>query len=425
MKNYRNNTEKIDYVITKIAELNSEIAIEDIVASLAFEPEMMVCLNLTDELKDLISTISKEDVRKEIVKFALKASQIGVKAGYIADQVSCVDFYCGLLDKKIKPKEIIEYLYQNDRSIMSVIDSYVKTRFQYKSKIDLEMLDRFTNLKIARYLDFLSNGKTLDSGLRIKKLKIFERNINKSKNDILNGSQLRKENVNYSLGTNMFASSDIGNFKSTQEDSVLLLTHPKNNKFKMLVVADGLGSKPNAGKASRYVCQMMLKWFEKLDKDFYQKHFKNLVEEFNDKLVRVNKRLCEFEDGRSTTFVGAIVGKEKTIIISVGDSRAYISKNGSLTQVSRDDSLVQEYLENGEIKDKNDARFHIHANKITKCLGIKDKDLQFYSNMYVINNDDYDKLLLVSGGITDCLSDNQIMVITSNTPRDKIAQKID
>ena len=110
MKNYRNNTEKIDYVITKIAELNSEIAIEDIVASLAFEPEMMVCLNLTDELKDLISTISKEDVRKEIVKFALKASQIGVKAGYIADQVSCVDFYCGLLDKKIKPEETKQYV---------------------------------------------------------------------------------------------------------------------------------------------------------------------------------------------------------------------------------------------------------------------------------------------------------------------------
>ena len=37
------------------------------------------------------------------------------------------------------------------------------------------------------------------------------------------------------------------------------------------------------------------------------------------------------------------------------------------------------------------------------------------------DNDSYDKLLLLSDGVTDCLSDNQIMAITKNTPRDKIA----
>ena len=64
-------------------------------------------------------------------------------------------------------------------------------------------------------------------------------------------------------------------------------------------------------------------------------------------------------------------------------------------------------------------RFHKKSNYITNSLGADPE--KFYINSYFIDNSSYDHLLLLSDGVTDCLSDNQIMAITKKTPRDKIA----
>ena len=95
-----------------------------------------------------------------------------------------------------------------------------------------------------------------------------------------------------------------------------------------------------------------------------------------------------------------------------------------LKQISRDDSLVQRYLDKGYIESKDDARFHISANQITQGLGLEDDFRTVKPHLYFLNNDDYDTVLLMSDGVSDCLSDTQIMKVSTKTPREKIARAL-
>ena len=146
-----------------------------------------------------------------------------------------------------------------------------------------------------------------------------------------------------------------------------------------------------------------------------------ILSKLEKELVKINDSLNSKKDRRATTFLCGIVGKKETIVASIGDSRAYITKNNELQQVSRDDSLVQEYYENGYIRTKDDMRFHYKSNHITNCLGAND---DFSLNYYVLDNSQYDTLILVSDGVSDCLSDSQIMAITAQTPKEEIANAL-
>jgi serine/threonine protein phosphatase PrpC len=84
-----------------------------------------------------------------------------------------------------------------------------------------------------------------------------------SKNDIIHNQQHILKRVKYLL-KNMNACSDIGNERTKQEDSVLLLEHINNPNFRLLAVADGMGGLLLGGKASNLTLFEMIKWFERL-----------------------------------------------------------------------------------------------------------------------------------------------------------------
>ena len=105
-------------------------------------------------------------------------------------------------------------------------------------------------------------------------------------------------------------------------------------------------------------------------------------------------------------------------------SRGYIVKNNELIQVTKDDSQVQKYYDAGYIRRKDDMRFHIYSNIITSCIGSLNPERPLRPHMYRIKNTDYDSLVLLSDGVTDCLSDSRIMAITANTPKEKIASAL-
>lgn len=117
----------------------------------------------------------------------------------------------------------------------------------------------------------------------------------------------------------------------------------------------------------------------------------------------------------------ALIGKNNTIITNVGDSRAYILKDGKITQVTIDDSEAQEKLDEGRIPSKDAVRFYQHNNAITECVGVG-----FLNKIHtkVIENSEYDMLLLFSDGVTDYLSDDDIVLACKNTDRKVLARKL-
>ena len=249
-------------------------------------------------------------------------------------------------------------------------------------------------------------------------IKVYNKNINQLKATMISGLTYNKEG---SIEiANMQAATTKGNVRKNQEDAVLLMVHPENSNFKMMVVSDGMGGHDFGEEASHITIEQMKDWFFKIPSSYY-KNVRNLQNMLNSKLNDITKDLYDRYSGNGgSTFVGAIVGEDETLLSNIGDSRGYILKGKELIPITRDQSMVQVLYDIGDIKERDDMRFHNDSNKITQCLGNEDIAPQFY----ITNNKDYDMLFLFSDGVTDCLSDNNLLAITKNTDKKQLASKI-
>lgn len=294
----------------------------------------------------------------------------------------------------------------------SITRYYEREIFQYLSRIHMDSCEKRIN---KEYTDISQFSNVV----------VNERTVNRCKEDILSGKQIVNKHNEYALDGELFAVSDPGLSRPNQEDSVLIITHPKNKDFKLMVVADGMGGHQRGDLASQFVITMIMKWFENLPIDLYSKE-EELSQLLCNELIAIDKELYEsynsFSGGHpGSTFTGAIVCQDKTIVENIGDSRTYIHKDGELRQVTRDDSYVQTLYERGEIDSKDKMRFHRRSNVIMQGMGLGDG---VNPSVKIIPNSDYDTLLLVSDGVTDCLSDEQIKVITEHTPRELLAKSL-
>lgn len=115
------------------------------------------------------------------------------------------------------------------------------------------------------------------------------------------------------------------------------------------------------------------------------------------------------------------MGKDKTLIANVGDSRAYIYKDGKLTQVTKDDSKVQILYDRGKISSKEEMRFNRDSNQINKVLGFPGHDEPTFT---ILDNQKYDSLMIVSDGVSDYLSEHDIKIVCDKTSREGLAKAL-
>ena len=238
----------------------------------------------------------------------------------------------------------------------------------------------------------------------------------------------KKVEGNIELGNNLFATTSIGKARDNQEDAVLLIKHKDNSKFKMMVLADGMGGWERGEIASDVVVTELKEWFDNLSPEqmkCYYTGVEGLKEELQDKIERELQIKVEYNTGclGGTTIVCAIIGEKDTLIANVGDSRAYIIRDGKLEQLSREDTEAQRNLEKGKTKTKEEARFDSKSNMLLQAVGMPRQELQ-HPNIRIIDNSEYDMLLLFSDGVTDCLSDEDIAVVCKNTKKKDLTKKI-
>lgn len=311
------------------------------------------------------------------------------------------------------------------------------------SKVKQER-DRFQN-NLERNLE-----KSLDPRLGVKNVKVNVDAYNHCRKEVLDGSQIRVQNDIrakdpsrrprrvYNLNDELMAVTDMGNKRKNQEDSVLILYHPQNPKYKMLVVADGMGGSKNGQLASMEIVRQMTEWFEHLPVEYMKESNKEaLCKIWAEKLTDISDDIARKHPGSMSTFVGAVVGESSTTIASAGDSRAYVLGNDNeLYQMTVDDNIeyqdwyrkwAEAEKKEGIITDsmrisksdsKDDLRFHKDANVVTNGLGLGRRPQVKFSR---VKNDRYKTLMLFSDGVTDCLSDKQIMAITKNTKSRDVA----
>ena len=301
-----------------------------------------------------------------------------------------------------------------------------------------------TNVRVNRELANICRDE-IRAGVQIKRQNEI------LQNNIRNGRTMQRPRRNYSVNNELFATTDIGMVRQNQEDSVLILTHPSNPDYKMLVVADGVGGYEGGENASYETVYSMMDWFEHLDPKMMQEANKQeLVNDWTRRLEKINSTIRSKYPRAGSTFVGAIVGEKSTSILSVGDSRAYmIDNNMDLRQLTVDDNIgyqnwnnhwgslyresksgrsrlvIDRMIDEKDIDrmldEKDKVRFQRNSNVITGGLGL---DYHVKPNVVSLSNSSYKTLMLLSDGVTDCISDKQLMSISRDSDPALLAQKV-
>lgn len=114
--------------------------------------------------------------------------------------------------------------------------------------------------------------------------------------------------------------------------------------------------------------------------------------------------------GMGTTVVVAIVVDNNVFIAHAGDSRAYILSDGSLNQLTKDHSIVQEMIDHGTLT-PDEAKVDPRKNIITRALGV-DSELRIDFDIADISKKDV--LILCTDGLTNFVEPQEIYELTDD-----------
>lgn len=124
--------------------------------------------------------------------------------------------------------------------------------------------------------------------------------------------------------------------------------------------------------------------------------------------------------GMGTTVVLAIVNSDTLYLANVGDSRIYIVSKDNIHQITKDHSVVQLMIDSGEITPE-EARTHPQKNVITRAIGVGDTvDIDYYQEVF----NEGEIVLLCSDGLTNFVSDEDILKICKETDKYSLADEL-
>lgn len=124
--------------------------------------------------------------------------------------------------------------------------------------------------------------------------------------------------------------------------------------------------------------------------------------------------------GMGTTVTAVLFFNGMAQIAHVGDSRAYLLREGVLRQLTKDHSLVQELLDSGSIAPE-EARYHPKRHLLTRVLGTA-PDLNIDDIGLEIKP--LDLVLLCTDGLTGELSDSEIKDVLTFLPPDQVPAEL-
>jgi PPM family protein phosphatase len=170
----------------------------------------------------------------------------------------------------------------------------------------------------------------------------------------------------------------------------------------MFAVADGMGG-AKAGEVASGLAAAALKETG-TDGSSGEERVTQLIQEAN---RRVFRRANEDREasGMGTTMTVALVEDGRVVFGHVGDSRAYLIREGSIEQLTDDHSLVAELVRSGRLTPE-EAEAHPQRSVITRAVGTEpDVDV----DTFTIEPEDRDLFLICSDGLTDMVDDGTIV----------------
>ena len=191
--------------------------------------------------------------------------------------------------------------------------------------------------------------------------------------------------------------TDVGRQRSANEDS-LVLQPP------FFAVADGMGG----ARAGEVASAMAAEAFEGAAEsgEAAEAQLTRIVREANRRIYEIAVS-DESRRGMGTTLTAAKIHGDDVSLGHVGDSRAYLLRDGELEQLTRDHSLVAELERSGQITPEA-AEHHPQRSIITRALG-PEPDVEV--DTYTVPGHDGDVFLICSDGLTSMISDEEVAAI--------------
>lgn len=219
--------------------------------------------------------------------------------------------------------------------------------------------------------------------------------------------------------------TDVGKVRGYNEDAVLLADLTAPTRFVdlrvprslvgplgfLFAVCDGMGGAAAGEVASSMAVEHIFDHFSEVDlppenHDELATQLTMAVEGANHKIFRESSQNSA-RSGMGTTLTGALLHENLLLLAQVGDSRAYVLRRGELTQVTEDQSLVNQLLASGDLIPEDLPTFK-YTNVILQALGTS---AEVFVELSYVELCDGDRVLLCSDGLTGMLGPSTIATI--------------
>jgi serine/threonine protein phosphatase PrpC len=236
------------------------------------------------------------------------------------------------------------------------------------------------------------------------------------------------------LSVQSFGLTDVGRRRDTNQDQFVTASLMRalwveqssipqsalryaDDRGHVFIVADGMGGANGGEKASAIAVDAMevfllnaLRWLLALDGSKEA----SVLRDFKSALLRADA--CVYaaatQDrglrGMGTTLTMAYTLDADLFVAHVGDSRCYLLRSGTLLQLTRDDTLVQQMVETGLLTPETAAE-HALRHVITNVVGGPSPGLQ--AEVHHTRLEPGDVLLLCTDGLTGMLPDDRIATV--------------
>lgn len=194
--------------------------------------------------------------------------------------------------------------------------------------------------------------------------------------------------------------TDTGRQRRGNEDSAFA-------RAPLFVVADGMGGAQAGEVASRIAVEAFQG--ELPDGGSPEERLAGVAQVANRRIYEISRSEHE-RAGMGTTLTAVYVDERKLAVAHVGDSRAYLFRDGELGLLTQDHTLVGELVKRGKLTEEQAAE-HPQRSIITRALGI-DAEVEVDTSTYGARAGDI--VLLCSDGLTSMISEEQIAAVLSS-----------
>ncbi|MBA2662584.1 MAG: Stp1/IreP family PP2C-type Ser/Thr phosphatase [Bradymonadaceae bacterium] len=226
-----------------------------------------------------------------------------------------------------------------------------------------------------------------------------------------------------------WASTNVGRVREHNEDNFLV-----DKRLQLFVVCDGMGGHA-AGEVASAVCVRTVRDIVAAEREVLTA-LENDPDDFDTRqamlslLERAIKQACaqifkmSAEDatrrGMGTTCSMLLISGDRAFIGHVGDSRVYVVREGVVSQITEDHSLLNEMIRQGKLKPGDNHDFP-HKNAVTRAVGVK----EFVEvDTLEIELEDHDRFLLCSDGLSGYFNrDEEILDLTAGDDLKDITQR--